>query len=70
MRHLATILITLSPVVPAVDVAWISLSLHHLLRRWNDQKPSWPAVATEEWDAMKVHVHTNDFPETTRTGTR
>jgi SAM-dependent methyltransferase len=85
-----------------VDVAWISLSLHHFLtpakldvmrlmrnvvrdhgifliyenaspdgedrdawlQRWDDQKPSWPALATEEWDAMKVHVHTNDFPET------
>jgi SAM-dependent methyltransferase len=85
-----------------VDVAWISLSLHHLLtpaklslmrqlrnvvadkgllmiyenaspdgedrndwlRRWDDQKPSWPALATEEWNAMKVHVHANDFPET------
>jgi hypothetical protein len=34
------------------------------LRRWDDQEPSWPALATEEWDAMQVHVHTNDFPET------
>jgi hypothetical protein len=86
----------------SVDVAWISLSLHHLLspaklgvmrqmrnvmgdngifliyentspdgedrdtwlRRWDDQESSWPALATEEWNAMKVHVHTNDFPET------
>jgi hypothetical protein len=29
-----------------------------------DQEPSWPALATEEWHAMKVHVHTSDFPET------
>jgi hypothetical protein len=85
-----------------VEVAWISLSLHHLLtpaklslmrqlrnvvgdkgvlliyenaspdgedrnnwlRRWDDQKPFWTALTTEEWDAMTAHVHTNDFPET------
>jgi ubiquinone/menaquinone biosynthesis C-methylase UbiE len=79
-----------------VDVAWISLSLHHLrtpaklgvmrqmrnvvgdhgifliyenaspdgedrrawLRRRDDQEPSWAALAREEWDAMKVDVHT------------
>jgi hypothetical protein len=85
-----------------VDVAWISLSLHHLLtpekhsfmrqmrkvvcdhgifliyenaspdgedrdawlRRWDDQKPSWPALATEEWDALKVHARVLLDPNT------
>ena len=85
-----------------MDVAWISLSLHHLLtpaklevmrrmrnvvgdqglfliyehtsldgeggdawlQRHDDQRPSWNALAPEEWDAVIAHVHANDFPET------
>jgi ubiquinone/menaquinone biosynthesis C-methylase UbiE len=35
------------------------------LRRWDDQKPWWTALAPEEWDAGRAHVYANDFPETT-----
>jgi SAM-dependent methyltransferase len=35
------------------------------LRRWDDQKPWWTALAPEEWEAGAAHVHANDFPETT-----
>jgi hypothetical protein len=35
------------------------------LRRWDDQKPWWTALAPEEWDAGVAHVDANDFPETT-----
>ena len=35
------------------------------LRRWDNQKPCWTALAPEEWDAGRAHVYANDFPETT-----
>jgi hypothetical protein len=35
------------------------------LRRWDNQKPSWTALAPEEWEAAIAHVHAKDFPETT-----
>jgi SAM-dependent methyltransferase len=35
------------------------------LCRWDRQKPSWPALTLEEWEAITAHVHTADFPETT-----
>ena len=35
------------------------------LRRWDDQKPWWTALAPEEWDAGRANVYANDFPETT-----
>jgi SAM-dependent methyltransferase len=31
------------------------------LRRWDDQKSWWTALAPEEWDAGAAHVHANDF---------
>ncbi len=34
------------------------------LRRWDAQRPSWPAFTDEEWDAVNAHVHAADFPET------
>ena len=40
------------------------------LRRWDDQKPWWPAVATEEWDAMKGPHSPQQFSrKQTRPGT-
>jgi SAM-dependent methyltransferase len=37
------------------------------LRRWDQQRPHWTAFTPEEWDTVALHVHENDFPETTST---
>lgn len=34
------------------------------MKRWDQQKPSWKALSASEWQAMALHVHENDFPET------
>ncbi|MDB5563303.1 MAG: hypothetical protein JWN11_2721 [Hyphomicrobiales bacterium] len=34
------------------------------LRRWDMQEPLWRAYSPAEWNAMRAHVHGNDFPET------
>ncbi|TIS85260.1 class I SAM-dependent methyltransferase, partial [Mesorhizobium sp.] len=36
------------------------------LNRWeHDNRLSWTALSTDEWDAMMTHVRAADFPETT-----
>jgi SAM-dependent methyltransferase len=34
------------------------------LRRWDLQKPHWLAYTPQEWDAVRTHVASFDFPET------
>jgi ubiquinone/menaquinone biosynthesis C-methylase UbiE len=34
------------------------------MKRWDQQKSSWKAFSSKEWEAMALHVHENDFPET------
>jgi SAM-dependent methyltransferase len=37
------------------------------LARWDAQRPTWGALAAEEWNSVAIHVHRADFPETPST---
>lgn len=34
------------------------------IRRWEHQRPTWPALTEPEWQAITGHTRANDFPET------
>lgn len=34
------------------------------MARWDSQEPHWAALTADEWNAVTLHVHENDHPET------